>query len=130
MYLRLMAKVGRPTSYKPEYCDSVIECMAQGFSLTAFAGSILVARSSINNWMAEHPEFLEATKVGQAARTFKLEKGLYAAKSGPEATAHIFGLKNADPDGWRERVQNEHTGPNGGAIVQRIERVIVDPKDG
>jgi hypothetical protein len=125
-----MVKVGRPTSYKFEYCDAVIECMAQGLSLTAFAGTILVARSTINKWMEEHPEFSEATKVGQAARTLWLERGLYASDSGPKTTAHIFGLKNSDPENWRDRVQNEHTGPNGGAIVQRIERVIVDPKDG
>ena len=122
-----MAKIGRPTSYRPEYCDAVIECMAQGLSLTAFAGSILVARSSINKWMEEYPEFSEATKIGQAARTLWLERGLYSSEGGKNA-AYIFGLKNSDPDNWRERVTTEHTGPNGGAIVQRIERVIVDPK--
>jgi hypothetical protein len=42
--------------------------MGQGFSLTAFAGSISVARSTINEWMAANPEFSEAARVGQAKR--------------------------------------------------------------
>ena len=44
---------GRPTKYDPIYCDMVEEEMAKGFSLTAFAGIIGVARSIINEWMAE-----------------------------------------------------------------------------
>src|ERR1700733_6740145 len=42
---------GRPTSYKPEYCEAVIEAMMQGFSLTAFAGILAVSRDIINDWM-------------------------------------------------------------------------------
>jgi hypothetical protein len=42
-------------------------------------------------------------------------------------TAAIFWLKTRGR--WKETSVQEHTGPDGGAIVQRIERVIVDPKD-
>ena len=30
---------GRPSEYRPEYCQAVIDFMAQGFWLTAFAAS-------------------------------------------------------------------------------------------
>lgn len=102
--------VGRPTKYEPRFCDELIVCMGLGFSLTAFAGEISVSRATINNWMAEFPEFLEATRVGQAKRTRALEKTLIDGESGPKVTGHIFALKNADPDGWRDKQEHEHSG--------------------
>lgn len=94
---------GRPTKYKPEYCEQVIEIMSQGLSLTAFAGKISVARSSINEWIDNHEEFSEAVRVGKAKRTLALEMGMLSADSGPAVTARMFALKNADPDEWREK---------------------------
>lgn len=49
----------------------------------------------------------------------------------PDTTAAIFWLKNRRPDLWRDRVQNEHSGPNGGPQQHEhtIRRVIVDPRN-
>lgn len=94
---------GRPTKYDPKYCEEVIEYMAQGLSLTAFAGHLRVHRGTINEWMANHPEFSEAVKVAQGCRTECLEKGLLGSDVGPMITARIFALKNAAPDEWRDK---------------------------
>ena len=108
--------VGRPTKYDPAYCGQVIEFMSGGYSLTAFGGEILVARSTLNEWINNHPEFSEAVAIGQAKRTGTLEKTLLQGETGPKVTAHIFALKNADPLGWSEKVVTELSGPNGGPI--------------
>lgn len=121
-----MADVGRPSKYSPHYCDELISCMSQGFSLTAFAGEIGVSRATINNWMAEHPEFLEATKKGQAKRVRCLEETLIRGETGPRVTGHIFALKNADPEEWRDKVQTELSGA---VEVREIRRVVVDPRE-
>ena len=84
--------------------------MATGLSLTAFAGDIGVARSTINEWMEHFPEFSEAVKVGKAKRTAWLERSLLSAESGPHVTSRIFALKNADPEEWREKVHQEQSG--------------------
>jgi hypothetical protein len=118
--------VGRPSKYDPCYCRRVIEFMGQGYSLTAFAGSVDVARSTINVWMAEHPEFSEAVKVGQAKRTASLEMGLLDAEVGPRVTARIFALKNAAPEEWKDKVEQQISG---GLKVSRIELVGVEPDD-
>jgi len=99
---------GRPTKYRPAYCNEVIETMATGLSLTAFAGEIGVARSTINEWIDNHPEFSEATRVGKAKRTLALERGMLSAENGPAVTARMFALKNADPEEWREKQHIEH----------------------
>lgn len=102
------AKVGRPSKYKPVYCDEVINTMATGLSLTAFAGDIGVSRETVNNWQHEHPEFLDAVKTAKAKRTLALEKQMLAMENGPAVTARIFALKNADPEEWREKQHIEH----------------------
>ena len=111
---------GRPTLYKPEYCDMVVEHMAQGASLTSFAASIKTSRSVISLWMNEHPEFMRAAHEGKAAcAAWWEENGRRLAKeggAGASATLTVFGLKNMAPDEWRERQQIEHTGKDGGPM--------------
>lgn len=113
-----MAKVGRPSTYDPKYCDAVKEFLAGGYSVTAFAGDIGVSRATIFNWANEHPEFLDALKEGQAAAVKWWEGALHVvAKEGKgNATACIFGLKNRASDDWADKVHTEITGKNGGAI--------------
>lgn len=101
---------GRPTKYDPAYCGQVVAYMGEGMSLTAFAGSIDVARSTVNLWVNEHPEFSDAVKIGQAKRVAYLERRLLDGDVGPRITSHIFALKNADPDEWRDKREVEHSG--------------------
>jgi hypothetical protein len=105
-----MAKIGRPSKYSEAYCNEVIGAGEEGLSLTAFAGIIGVARSTINVWMDEHAEFSEAVKIHAAKRTLCLERGLLSADMGPRVTARIFALKNAAPDEWADTHKTELTG--------------------
>ena len=98
---------GRPSEYKQEFCDKVVEAMAAGLSLTAFAGSIRVARETVYAWTAQHREFSDAVARGRAARTLHLERKLLAARYGAQCSAAIFALKNAQPDEWRDLKHTE-----------------------
>lgn len=112
---------GRPTDYRDDYCDRVIEFMKSGFSLTAFAGEIRVSRETIYEWARVHPEFSDAVRIAQASRTGTLEKGLLDQElAGPQITARIFALKNASPLDWRDR--HEHVGADGGPIAVTVAR--------
>lgn len=94
---------GRPSEYRPEFCDVVISTMSAGYSKMAAAGEIGCCLNTLKSWMAEHPEFLTAVKLGEALRVKTLEEGLLGAEIGPRVTARIFALKNAAPDEWRDR---------------------------
>ena len=59
---------GRPTDYRPEYCELVVAEMAKGYSLGAFAATVGVARRTITEWMAVHEEFSLAVSRAKAAR--------------------------------------------------------------
>src|SRR3546814_19316421 len=98
--LRLMA--GRPSKYQPAYCVEVISCLAEGHSVTAFAGRIGVARSSVFKWADEHPEFSDALKIGQAKATEFWEKILQdvATNGGGKAQAGTLVLKHTAATNW------------------------------
>lgn len=103
---------GRPTKYDPAYCEAVIEHMEGGASLTSFAASISVARSSINEWMGAHPEFSEAVNVAKAkCAAWWEERGRQIAQGGGNsaaATLAVFGMKNMGADDWKEASQIDH----------------------
>jgi hypothetical protein len=101
--------VGRPSEYRPEYCELVIERMAQGYSLTAFAGSIRVSKDAVYDWIKAHSEFSDAVSRARPARLTSLETKLLHSRKGAETTAAIFALRNADPDEWRDVKHQEHS---------------------
>lgn len=109
---------GRPSKYSPAYCNEVVEFLAQGFSVSAFAGEIGVAASTVKLWAKDIPEFSDAVKRGQAkAIAFWERAAIKLAMTGEgNATACIFGLKNRASDEWADMTKTELTGKDGGAI--------------
>lgn len=108
MLAHLAPGIGRPSEYREEYCSLARQYMAQGFSLSAFAGEIGVARDTCYEWMSRHRAFADAVSRGRAARTNWLEGKLLRSRKGAEVTAAIFALKNAAPDEWRDVKYQEH----------------------
>jgi len=104
-------RTGRPSDYRPEYCDRAVEFMGKGYSVTAFAGELGQSKETLYAWVATHPEFSDAITRGRSARLKALEERMLSANNGGTAATSIFALKNADPDEWREvRYQNiEHS---------------------
>ena len=102
-------RVGRPSKYRPEYCQSVQDYMGKGYSLTAFAGSIGIPRDTVYQWEANYPEFSYAIKSARGKRVEALERVLLEAETSPKVTSRIFALKNAAPDEWRDRLETDNT---------------------
>lgn len=130
--------MGRPTSYKPEYCDELIEYFESHIlyttevkekgtrkgggeytiyekiandypTLNDFAKKINVSRSSINEWDKHHPEFSAALKEAKELQANILVNGGLKGVYVPSVA--IFALKNVA--GWRDDRfvldQSEHT---------------------
>ena len=104
--------VGRPTKFLPAYCKAVIEHMADGASITSFAAEIGVSRATINVWMAEHPEFLEAVTIAKAKAQAWWEKTArtLASTGTGNATMCVFSLKNLGADDFKDKREVEHSG--------------------
>lgn len=101
---------GRPTAYRPEYDELVIEFMGQGFTLTAFAGHIGVARDTVYQWVRAHASFSDALNRAHAANQLWWERKLQTSKTGGQVAASIFGLKNRASEDWKEvrEVKHQH----------------------
>lgn len=107
---------GRPTEFKPEYGEEILQLMAGGLSLTAAAAELGFHRQRVYEWVERHPKFADAVKLAMAKRQLFLERRLLSADAGPVVTSTIFALKNAAPADWREKHEVEHSGPEGGPI--------------
>ena len=117
---------GRPTKYKQDYCDLIIEALSEGKSIAAFAADIGVARSSVKEWADAYPEFSNALRIAKAKCSAWWEnearKVALAGGAPGQATMIIFGLKNMSANDWRDKHDVEVTGKDGGPV--RIEKVV------
>lgn len=117
--------VGRPTAYKPEYCQMLIEHMKQGFTFDSFAGRLMVAISTLYVWEAAYPEFLEAKKVGRGCQQLTDEETLQKITQGKIKNGNITGLifKMKNCHRWTDRIEQEIT-----ARDKTIEDLIKEAK--
>ena len=119
--------VGRPTKYKPEFCERIISLMGEGLSLTAAAAELDIHRETAYAWEREIPEFSDAVKLARGKRTGKLERDLLSAPDGPTVTSRIFALKNACADEWREKQDVNLGGQPDNPVLAQVAVTIVDP---
>lgn len=122
-------QLGRPTKYKPEYCQQLIDYMTQEGEVVCkavvvdkevvdhklgalpnffegFAAQIGVTTGTLAVWREQHPEFLEAYKK---AKDIQLDKMLKGSIGGVYNSAGaIFALKNMF--GWRDKQEVDMNG--------------------
>lgn len=90
---------GRPTLYKPEYCQMLIDHMATGKSFANFASTIDVCRDTLLEWSNVHEGFSVAKKLAFDKNLAFWEnmgmKNMYEDKEGPKfnSTMWIFNMK-------------------------------------
>lgn len=65
---------GRPTTYKPEYCETVIELGKKGYSRVEIAEALDVHRDTLQEWAKVHPEFSVASRRSEQAAQACLER--------------------------------------------------------
>lgn len=100
---------GRPTDFKPEYCQMLVDHMKKGFSFESFAAIVDCTRSTIYNWLEIHPEFSDAQSKGKMHSAMFWENmginGAMGALDGFNASAWIFNMKNRH--NWRDKTETE-----------------------
>jgi len=124
-----MSGPGRPTDFRPEYGDRILELMTQGLSLAASAAEVGIHRQRVYEWMERHPEFADTVKLAQVKRQLFLERRLLSADSGPVVTSTIFALKNAGPEDWRDKQEIDHKSSDG-SMTPKFEVEFIGPDKG
>lgn len=59
-------KLGRPTDYKDEYCQMLIDHMEQGKSFETFAAKLRTSVKTIYRWLQSHDDFCQAKEIGES----------------------------------------------------------------
>jgi hypothetical protein len=113
--------VGRPTDYRPEYCNVAMRLGREGKSKAQLAAFIGVTRKTLDNWTESHTEFLHAMEL---SRDFALAWWEDTGQSGLPAgvlNASLWSRSMAArfPADYRE--EHAITGPGGGPITTRDE---------
>jgi hypothetical protein len=70
----IVPHAGRPTEYKPEYCQKIVELMANGCSEYEVAWNFKVCYKTLTRWATQHPEFKESFDLAKTARLARLTK--------------------------------------------------------
>lgn len=143
--------MARPEKWRDEYASMAKKACQLGATDQDLAEMFSVSLRTISYWRSSKPEFSEALHLGKEVADKRVEQALYNRALGyshedtdirvvdgaimetpmikhypPDTTAAIFWLKNRKPAEWRDKVQQEITGADGGPIITKVERVIVD----
>ena len=106
---------GRPSLYRPEYCERVIELGKEGKLLVGIACALEVTRGTLANWSEEFPEFLTAlTRAREESQQWWIEqgqRGLVLPKTVTLAQSVWMRVMACGwPDDWVEKQRIEHSG--------------------
>ncbi|MBY4947010.1 helix-turn-helix domain-containing protein [Cupriavidus respiraculi] len=143
--------MARPSSYKPEFAEQARKLCLLGATDKEMADVFGVSETTLNNWKTAHPEFLVSLKAGKdeadanvADRLYQramgyshpaekivvvagaIERVAYTEHYPPDTTAAIFWLKNRKKREWRDKIDHEMTGADGGPIDHSVSVKFVD----
>ena len=101
-------KIGRPTLFREEYCDMLIEHMKNLHSFESFGAVINTPRSTMYDWCKDHPTFSYAKKIAREYLQLGMEKvgrGLMTGKIKGNVASWIFYTKNVTH--WRDEPDSD-----------------------
>lgn len=139
----MSATKGRPTDYRDDYASQAQKLAQLGATDQEVADFFGVDVRTIYRWKHDHEEFCQSLKTGKEVADERVERSLYQkaigyeqdevkifmpasaekpvyapyrAKVAPDTTAAIFWLKNRRKADWRDKIDHELSGPDGGPI--------------
>jgi len=120
---------GRPSTYRPELGQELIQAMATGLSAEAAAAKIGIGARTLFTWQQQHPEFLQAVQEGRNQALLFWEQRAIAVAHGKPGNSQMItlALKNRSraASGWHHDVtKTELTGADGGAIQTEVKTTI------
>ena len=110
--------VGRPTRYKPEFCELIIELAKQGSGWSEWAIACGVDRATLYYWGEEHPEFLTALSCAKIHEQAWWEREGRSGMRADKFNALVWktSMQARFSEDYTERKETAVTGADGGAI--------------
>lgn len=136
------AKMGRPSQFKPEYSEQAYKLCLLGATDAKLANFFSVSEQTINAWKLAHANFLESITRGKEMADAEIAESLFHRAKGyshpevhvsnyqgeviltpltkhypPDTPAASLWLRNRQPKVWRDKVEIEHGGIEGGSPI-------------
>lgn len=130
--------MGRPSKYKEEFCEQARKLCLLGATDAELANFFEVSIDTISEWKNVHENFSASIKSGKCQADANVADRLYQRAMGyehpdihitayqgeitetpvtkvyaPDPAAAIFWLKNRQRGKWRDRIEQEVSGPDG-----------------
>lgn len=130
-----MARVGRPSTYKPEFAKQAKKLCQLGATDMELADYFGIPRTQLYRWRNAYPEFARATKIGKRVADDLVERSLYQRAVGysheaekimqhqgkavrvkyvehypPDTVACLAWLNNRKPKAWRRVIPPDQPG--------------------
>ena len=103
--------VGRPTKYRPEFCDIVIDCGKEGKGRAEIAAALGISRETLNQWAKSKSLFSDALKraYDEALAWWEGQgrEATFGKHEGYNSTSYIFQMKNRFKDEWRDKIDHD-----------------------
>ena len=99
-----MNEPGRPTLYRPDYCELARNYCLLGATNEELGELFGVTRRTIDNWIACQPDFEAAVKSGRLVADSKVACGLYERAIGFERTVKRTALYRGEPKDFETNV--------------------------
>ena len=117
-------KMGRPSLYRPEYCERVIEMGAEGKSITQMAATLGFDKQTFADWRGVHADFSaalsRATALSQKWWEDRGQSGLGDRNFNAALWMKIVASRYRDDYADRKEI----TGANGGPL--HVQSTVVD----
>ncbi|MHC5536678.1 hypothetical protein ACYOEI_00205 [Singulisphaera rosea] len=100
-------QVGRPTKFKPEYCEQVKKLALLGLTDVEMAEFFEVCEDTLHEWKKVYPEFSESSRAGKVRADAEIASSLYHRAKGAQWTEQVaFKVRNQAAAGvFTEEVQ-------------------------
>ena len=131
---------GRPTDYKPEYCELVIQMGRQGKSKAQIAATIGVTRVTMWGWAQKNEEFFNALALSEelALQWWEdiAQSHLKQTKDGVTLNTSLWSRSMAArfPKDYTDRTKHEITGKDEGPVqvdmVMDVAQSLIDELTG
>jgi hypothetical protein len=120
--------MARPTKYTDKMPKALYDALAQGDSVTQFAASMGISRSTVYEWAEHHQAFSDALSRGQEASQAYWEGELRQMMYSRDVNAPLVKLYFANRFNWHDKAEVDNKSSDGSMTPKTITRVIIDPK--
>ncbi len=110
--------IGRPSKYKPEFCQRVLELAAEGCGWADYAAEFNVDRKTLFRWGEDHEEFRAALSRAKVLEQVWWEKAGRTGMGADKFNALVWktSVQARFRDDYTEKRITEVSGPDGSAI--------------